>query len=270
MNSIDEFRNALHEAVDHEPTSTVDTAAVTSGALRRQRRSLAIGTASVAGFAVLALGASAQTTVVSTAAPKPPPAAAVKKTPPMPTSIKFQKPDVTVPANGQAEAFVTEHGEKIQVTNTAGGDSQSLAGLGLLLTDGSNPARGLDLSRGGWQINEPTVKELVDGAPDKQLASARVKAIRVNTKHGILLVGLSSENTDVFSSYGSEDKRSAQSGLFNGKKIVGAKQAAVFWAYLSADDLSDLVIILTEPSAGDNAAWFTLSIADRGKTLEFK
>jgi hypothetical protein len=259
VNTIDEFRNALHDAVDHGPASTVDTTTVTSGALRRQRRWMAIGTTGIAGLAVLALGASAQTTVATTAAPP-----AVRLADPAmdrlaDPKIKFQKPDVTVPTNGTADAFTTERGDKIQLTNAPAKGSKPLDGLGLVLTDGSDPTRGLEFHPNGWQLTEPPV----GGLPVK---GSQLKAARVRTSHGVLVLGLASESVDAYEHTGDADRPRT----FTGRKIVGAKKAAVFWSYVSDKEPTQLVVVITAPKAGSTDVTFTMYLTELKNTAELK
>ncbi len=176
MNSIEEFRSSLHQAVDDEPTSVIDAASVTSGALRRHRRRMAAGAAGVAGLAVVALGASAQT-----AATVATPATNVAQTPESPspfllsrdsTPIAFQTPDLSLRTKTQPLTFKTERGDTItMVVSKLPTLDNPKADVSLQLSDGLHPAQ--NFPAGAEQIVHDISRTGMGGFGSKKIGLSR-------------------------------------------------------------------------------------------------
>ncbi|WP_163511345.1 hypothetical protein [Fodinicola acaciae] len=264
MNTIDELRQAMHEAVDHQPTSTVDTVTITSGALRRQRRWMATGVTAVASLAVLTLGASAEQPVnVVGIAAKPPAGDGRVWDLLHDKGLRLLPPPVTVPADGKAAAFTTERGDRIEVTNTPGRRSGPLDGLGAIVRDGSDPARGVDLSRGGWEVDEAPVDTV--GA---------IKAVRVRTSHGVLLIALGGTTTGV-AGYAIADPDASQvpaPAAMKHKEVRGDRHAIVMWSYVPDEpELGISALVVT--GRGGQPPSLTISfvsVPDLKKVLELR
>jgi hypothetical protein len=240
MNSIEDFRAWMHDAVDNEPTSTVDTATVTSGALRRNRRRMAAAATGVAGIAVVALAASGQAAVTVATAPAASAPKAADQIPP----INFQPPGLTWSTSRSAK-FTTERGDSVELALIkAPQRAGTQAIVRMTYFDGTNPVQSADLGLPPLSVlvDRPVVSPKQPGTPMIAM-ELTPELTMVRTSHGTLVLGVVS--TDTTSAAISPWRKGQTTRVFpatvspgsavRGKHLAGAKAASVIWTYLPDD-----------------------------------
>jgi hypothetical protein len=254
MNTVEEFRASLHNAVDDEPSSTVDSVAIASGALRSHRRRMALSTAGVAGLAVVALAASAQTAAtVGTAHPAAAPTRQLGAgTLP---EIKFAAEPLSWSLSHPAK-FKTERGDSVELALTratsSSGAPTTVRNIGFTISDGANPPHVSSTSseglRPGEFLENPTHPPTVATDPPVD------GTVIVRTSHGTLvLCVVSSDITSAliapapagFGARSSLSKNLVWAGPLPGKRLTGEKKSVVFWSYLPDDKHATSALVAT-------------------------